>query len=460
VAKGDRRDRLVSREVGLDEAGEKLFVESADLPPQLVRIRLDCARLPANDGADRETVFRALGRSASGLNCQLRASGAGGAAKAFGPNGHCVSRRLSIRAWQRLAELLNPEPAPRANVFAAVAPVPSITALGMTFALPVERKRINVSLAADDKSFEVHIDGFAGDLKWAEQRRQWLKEAFEVKDWLEIEEVLDGVSLKKAGKGRKLIAVHGNEFDAHDGQLELTGADEHLRRYVKAIHRLRHHGYSRVIIVTDHGFFHWQPEGDDLEDDKPGGDVRCKQRRAMVGYHLTHPTAVKLGVPQSDLEVVVPRGFSAFRTYGGLGFFHGGATLQELIIPVVVASWPLKARKVTVVLKPVGPITTVAPRVQVQAGSTGQLFSTDANLIARQVIVKVKDEATGKLVFRNPEPVVVEPESQPITVALSLVKSPPELSFGTRLVVEVTDADDEESLASEGTVLRTEITDF
>ena len=25
------------------------------------------------------------------------------------------------------------------------------------------------------------------------------------------------------------IAVHGDEFDSHDGQLKLTGADEHLR---------------------------------------------------------------------------------------------------------------------------------------------------------------------------------------------------------------------------------------
>ena len=56
-----------------------------------------------------------------------------------------------------------------------MAPVPSITALGMAFALPVKREKLHVDLAADGKSFEVTADGFDGDLKWAEQRRKWLK---------------------------------------------------------------------------------------------------------------------------------------------------------------------------------------------------------------------------------------------------------------------------------------------
>ena len=214
------------------------------------------------------------------------------------------------------------------------------------------------------------------------------------KDWLEIEEVLDGESLKKPGRGRRLIAVHGDEFDSHDGQLKITGADDHLRRYVQAIRKLRDAGYSRVIVLSDHGFFHWQPDDHEIEDDLPTGKVLWKHRRAMVGHDLSHPSAVHMEIPQSDLEVVVPRSTSAFRTYGALGFFHGGATLQEMIIPVVVASWPAKARKVNVVLKPVGHITSEAPRVQVQAASTGQLFNADVNLLARRVLVKVKDPAS------------------------------------------------------------------
>ena len=130
----------------------------------------------------------------------------------------------------------------------------------------------------------------------------------------------------------------------------------------------------------------------------------------MVGHDLSHPSAVRLKVPQSDLEVVVPRSTNAFRTYGGLGFFHGGATLQELVIPVIVASWPSKARKVNVVLKPVANIASESPRIQVQAAATGQLFNSDINLLSRRVLVKIKDPSGGKVVFKHTESFNVEPE--------------------------------------------------
>jgi hypothetical protein len=330
----------------------------------------------------------------------------------------------------------------------------------MSFALPVRRDKLHVRLADDGKSFHVSVDGFDGDLQSAEQRRKWLRQNLDAKDWLEIEEVLDGESLKKPGRGRRLIAVHGDEFDSHDGQLKITGADEHLRRYVKAIRRLRDAGYSRVIVLSDHGFFHWQPDDHEIVDDSPTGQVLWKHRRAMVGHNLSHPSAVHMEIPQSDLEVVVPRSTSAFRTYGALGFFHGGATLQEMIIPVVVATWPMKARKVNVVLKPVGHITSEAPRVQVQAASTGQLFNADVNLLARRVLVKVKDPATGKLVFRHSDPITIEPEGAAVTLQLQVVEPKPQLAYGTPLLVEVLDADDEEILLREDVTLKTDISDW
>jgi hypothetical protein len=195
-------------------------------------------------------------------------------------------------------------------------------------------------------------------------------------------------------------------------------------------------------------------------DEMPTGDVLWKHRRAMVGHNLSHPSAVHMEILQSDLEVLVPRSASAFRTYGALGFFHGGATLQEMIIPVIVAKWPIKARKVKVVLKPVPHITSEAPRVQVQAAATGQLFSADVNLLARRVLVKVKDQAAGKLIFRHGEPITIEPEGEPVTVQLHLVEPRPRIAYGTPLQVEVLDADDEEILAREDVSLKTDISDW
>jgi len=460
----DAIDWYAGRGWQLDQAGEQLFKEAAGLPKQLHRIR---ARLRRGYLRTMDRIGRAfselLSKSPEKVFSQPTA-GEVALAELESQNAPTAiifldACRLDL-GW-RLAGLLNQgEPVQRARVQTAIAPVPSITALGMPFALPVKREKLHVDLAGDHKSFVVTTEGFDGDLKWAEQRRNWLKQSFDVKDWLEIAEVLDGDILKKPRRNRKLIAVHGDELDSHDGQLKLTGADDHLRRYVQAIRKLRDAGYSRVIVVTDHGFFHWQPDDHEIEDEMPAGKVLWKHRRAMVGHDLSHPSAVRLNIPRSNLEVVVPRSTNAFRTYGTLGFFHGGATLQELVIPVVVASWPAKARKVNIVLKPVGVLTSEAPRVQVQAAATGQLFNADINLLSRRVQVKIKDPSSGKLVFRHNEALTVEPEGPVITIQLAIVTPKPELKYGTPLVVEVLDADDEELLAREEVALKIDISEW
>ncbi|MDD4455680.1 MAG: hypothetical protein PHI67_10285, partial [Candidatus Methanomethylophilaceae archaeon] len=150
------------------------------------------------------------------------------------------------------------------------------------------------------------------------------------------------------------------------------------------------------------------------------------------------------------------------KTYGGLGFFHGGATLQELIIPVVQVHWPQKAKKVNVVLKPVGLITSEMPRVQVEPGAKGQqkLVGADSNLLSRKVLVKVRDPQTGKVIFRHNDATTIDPTGGVQTIALSLVDAASAPPFGSNLLVVVQDADDEEMLASEEVELRVEIDEF
>jgi hypothetical protein len=225
---------------------------------------------------------------------------------------------------------------------------------------------------------------------------------------------------------------------------------------------LRDAGYSQIIVVTDHGFFHWQPDPDEIEESKPEGERLWTSRRAVVGKNLTHKTALALPVPSSDLTAMVPRSVNAFRTYGSLGFFHGGATLQELIVPVVLVHWPQKAKKVNVVLKPVGEITSEIPRIQVEPGAGGQqkLIGADSNLLSRKVLVKIKDSQTGKVIFRHDDAVTIEPAGEAQTIALTLVDASSAPPFGSKILVVVQDADDEEILAREEVELRVEIDEF
>jgi hypothetical protein len=362
---------------------------------------------------------------------------------------------------RQLAERLNTTgQVARAEVLSAVAPLPSITALGMGFALPTTRGSLHVSVGQNEQ-FLVAIDGFDGNLSIASERRRWLTQTLGIKDTLAIADVLGGATIPKAGRTR-MIAVFGDEFDlaGHDGQLELTGAEQLLDFHLRVVNRLREAGYTRQVIVTDHGYFHWQPEADEIDATKPSGEVRRSSRRAIIGRDLEHPTALKFRVSQSDLNVLVPRGVGAFKAYGGLGYFHGGATLQELLIPVVVIAWPAKANKTAVVLKPIGHIASLAPRIQMEAAvPQGNLYGVDDRLLARRVLVKVHDD-TGRVVFRSTDPCTIDPSGGVVDIRLELPEPRVSLPLDSPLVVIVRDADDEEELARERVELKVDIDEW
>jgi hypothetical protein len=173
---------------------------------------------------------------------------------------------------------------------------------------------------------------------------------------------------------------------------------------------LRDGGYSTIIIATDHGFFHWDPADDEIIQ-KPEGKILWRSRRAVVGEPLTHPTALSLQVSGSDLQCMVPRSVNAFETYGGIGYFHGGATLQELIIPVIIVSYPKKVKRISAVIKPVEQIISLQQRIDVAPSSIQKSLdgTVDDSLVGRTVTVKVMNPENGELIFKAKQPVTVVP---------------------------------------------------
>ncbi len=456
-----------SRGWHLDRAGEMLFLETPDMPASLSRVR---ARL-------RRGYLRAtdrIGQSFSALLAEapedLRSlPTAGELALAELKTSKTATALFFLDAFRfdlarRLADLLDEGGGPeRTRVQTAVAPIPSITPLGMAYALPMLRGELKVEVLGDRKGFRIEARGSTLDLSWAEGRRQWLRERYKVADFLTVAGVLSGEDLPRGGPSRRLIVVHGDEFDreGHEGQLQLSGAEEHLSRYAEAMRRLRSVGYGRIIAVTDHGFFHWQPDPDEKNDEKPDGELLWSSRRAMVGRGLRHRSAVPLPVPGSDLIAMVPRSINAFRTYGGLGFFHGGATLQELVVPVLIASWPARAVKIPVALKPIGHIASEAPRLQVVPGAapSDQLVPLGGQL-ARRVQLRIKEQTGGRQVFWHPDALTVGPGTGLLTVQLSLAEPRRALPFGTPLLVELFDVETGDVLDREEVTLKVDIDEF
>ena len=367
----------------------------------------------------------------------------------------------------RLVESLNQgEPTRRAEIAPACAPLPTITPLGMSFALPgINQVRVQL-LDHPLQPWFITAEHFAGNLAEAAQRREWLKQNFKVKDqaFLSIDQVVnsdspEAISAKTLGR---LIFVFGDELDDHEGSLKPFGLDAVIERYASLIRRLQSGGYHTIFLVTDHGFFHWEPAPDEKDGIKPEGELLWKSRRAIVGRRLKHSTALLMSVPNSDLECCVPRSVNSFKTYGGLGFFHGGLTLQEWIIPVVSVHFPSKGQKIGGVLKPVSQITSLAQRIQVTPQATQlDLFAGLAheNYLSRPVILKVVQPASGKVVFKSKKSAMLEPGGEPVAMELMAVPGAAADSK-SELEMLLLDADDEEVLDRLKITLQVELDDW
>jgi hypothetical protein len=423
-----------------DAAGEELFREAPDLPGALatVRARLQRAFLRLLDSVNRgfsETLAR------SGAMLELPHAGeiiheGVEQASARNPVAILILDACRYELGRRLAALLNEgEPVNRAEVAAAVAPLPSITALGMAFALTGSSAQLAVKI--ESGGWVVNAADFSGNLSQAAQRREWLRQRYKLKDraTLSVEEVLsqgaEPLSAKALGR---LVFVFGDELDSdgHEGRLKITGSGYHLDRYAKVIRKLRSAGYPQIFVVTDHGFFHWRPDKDEVEL-KPEGDLLWVSRRAVVGHRLRS---------HSDLHL------------------HGGATIQELVIPVITISWPRKSQKISAVLKPVERIERMLQKIEVASGSVQQDLSgtVDDSFVSRSVLVKAVDPSTGKALFKS-DPAILEPGGN--TVVMTLKKVPgAQARFGTELHLQLLDADDDELLESASVRLNVEIDDW
>ena len=107
------------------------------------------------------------------------------------------------------------------------------------------------------------------------------------------------------------------------------------------MHKLRGMDFKEAIIVTDHGFF--------LNGHATAGDVCSKPQgnwpvnahdRALLGNgnsdtHNVVLNSQKLGINGSLTQTALPKSMAPYRK--GHLYFHGGASLAEAVVPVIIA---------------------------------------------------------------------------------------------------------------------------
>ncbi len=234
-----------------------------------------------------------------------------------------------------------------------IAQVPTITEVGMAALVPGSDLGMELVEGAAGK---VAVKIGSATLRDRATRMAHLREHLREKWGLDPERVID-LKLNDVIKPTKktqeriaeasLVVVTSQEIDrrGEDGEDEdevhrlMSEVLEKLRR---GIRRLAALGVRRLVVAADHGHLFIEHDNSGALIDAPGGRTVDLHRRVWVGEggsssasHLrVHASQVGLG---GALELVFARGAACFKARGGSSaFFHGGISLQEVVVPALV----------------------------------------------------------------------------------------------------------------------------
>ena len=223
------------------------------------------------------------------------------------------------------------------ELLAAFAQLPSITSVGMASLLPEAGTRLNLVQK------EGRVVPTMGDVPVANvhQRMELLRRKYG--DRFAESKLNDFVRSKKdLPETVQLLVLRSVEIDSHlenNPETTLGLIHDTLKRIRVAVHKLKNTGFDDIVIAADHGFFlNAQAEAGDVCT-KPSGDWINVHERTLLGdgtpdSHSFVVGAEKLGIRGDFKQVAGPRSMAPYRA--GMLYFHGGASLQEAVVPVLI----------------------------------------------------------------------------------------------------------------------------
>jgi uncharacterized protein (TIGR02687 family) len=275
-----------------------------------------------------------------------------------------ISDAFRYEAAHELTQELNGKYRFEAKLSSQLGVLPSYTALGMAALLPHASLtyKSNADVLVDDRptaSLEQRNDimaGVGGMVCKADELLAMKKE--------------EG---RKLVSGKKVIYIYHNTVDvvgesaneAHTFEAVRTAINQ-LAALVSYVINTLNGNY--VVITADHGFLFTETAPDETAKsplaEKPQGTVTAK-RRYVLGHHLSdsdaawHGTTAVTAGAQGGMEFWIPRAANRCNFLGSKHFVHGGAILQEIVVPVITV-WHKKDKAARVVTR-TKPVTVHVP---------------------------------------------------------------------------------------------------
>lgn len=356
-----------------------------------------------------------------------------------------ISDAMRYEIGEELLSLIRQEDRYSAELEPALSLLPSYTQLGMAALLP------NKSLAiADNDTGTVLVDGQSSQgtanrikiLKQAMSQRATACKADELM-------AMKGEDCRDLVRDHDVIYVYHNRIDATGDKREseervFEAVEETLQDLIRLVKKLTAANASNLLITSDHGFIYQNRaivESDFSGSDAEGEQILFRDRRFVLGKGLFESSSLhtftsdQLGLV-GEVEVQIPKSINRLRLKGsGSRFVHGGASLQEVVIPVLKinkkrqsdvtaveveilrgTSSVITSGQLAVVMYQAGPVTEkIQPRV-LRAGiytESGDLISDshdltfdlssdnprDRELQVRFVLSRKADEVNGQEVI-------------------------------------------------------------
>ncbi|MGI6788795.1 MAG: BREX-1 system phosphatase PglZ type A [Aminobacterium colombiense] len=256
-----------------------------------------------------------------------------------------VSDALRYEVASELQERLLKMDRYQADLKSLCGVLPSYTQLGMAALLPHEKLAFSEDFShilADGRSTQ----GLANRKDILIQKHEGKVIAIRAEDFLSMNTQTDG---RQLSRDHDVIYIFHNGIDktgdARESEHRVFDAvEEEFEILLRIIKKITNVNGNNILITSDHGFIYQDKaieESDFATYDLPGGAVAFN-RRYVIGDCLEEQpafkkfTASQLGLDGKG-EVLIPKSINRLRVQGaGSRYVHGGASLQEIVIPVLI----------------------------------------------------------------------------------------------------------------------------
>jgi uncharacterized protein (TIGR02687 family) len=233
-----------------------------------------------------------------------------------------------------------------AQIEPLLASLPSYTQLGMASLLPHSQMAVS-----DLERAVVAING--NPTAGLDNRKKILAAnphgdrttAWQADDFLELR----STDAKEIIRDHDVLYIYHNVIDATGDSAKteekvFDATEVALDELVTLVRKLTSANASHILVTADHGFIYQNrdlQESDYLSTKPAGSEMAFQDRRFILGRGLSEHQGFKkfaasdLGL-EGDLEVLIPKSINRLRRKGsGAKYVHGGASLQEVVLPLL-----------------------------------------------------------------------------------------------------------------------------